>query len=245
MADDVSGLADGRVVDAERLGKAYGRSIVLRDLTLSVAAGESVAIFGPNGAGKSTTLRLLAGLTAPTSGSLRLLGADGTSADVRRRVGLVAHQSFLYPDLTARENLLFYARMYGLDDAAGRVDAWLERVVLVDVGDRPVRLFSRGMEQRLALARALIHDPELVLLDEPWSGLDAAAADWLGELLLELRDRGRTIVLATHDFERGLAVATRVLIVHRGSVAWDAPVGAESASAVDAIYRRITGAVAA
>jgi heme exporter protein A len=243
MADGVSGLADGRVVHAESLGKAFGRSAVLRDLTLSVTAGEAVAIFGPNGAGKTTMLRLLAGLTAPTSGSLRLLGADGMSADVRRRVGLIAHQSFLYPGLTARENLLFYARMYGLDDAGARVEAWLERVALVDVGDRPVRLFSRGMEQRLALARALIHDPELVLLDEPWSGLDAAAADWLGGLLLELRARGRTIVLATHDFERGLAVATRVLIVHRGRIAWDAPV--EAASAVDAVYRQITGAVAA
>jgi len=243
MADGVSGLGDGRVVHAENLGKAFGRSVVLRDLTLSVTAGEAVVIFGPNGAGKSTLLRLLAGLTAPSTGSLRLLGTDPASADVRRRVGLVAHQSFLYPDLTARENLLFYARMYGLGDAASRAEAWLERVALVDVGDRPVRLFSRGMEQRLALARSLIHDPEVVLLDEPWSGLDAAAADWLGGLLLELRGRGRTIVLATHDFERGLAVATRVLIVHRGRIAWDAPV--EAASAVNAVYRQITGAVAA
>lgn len=245
MADGVSGLGDGRVVHAENLGKAFGRSVVLRDLTLSVTAGEAVTIFGPNGAGKSTMLRLLAGLTAPTSGSLRLLETDPASAAVRRRVGLVAHQSFLYPDLTARENLLFYARMYGLEDAAARADAWLERVALVDVGDRAVRLFSRGMEQRLALARALIHDPDIVLLDEPWSGLDAAAADWLGGLLRDLHARNRTIVAATHDFERGLAVSTRVLIVHRGRVAWDAPVNASSAAAVDAVYREITGAVAA
>src|SRR5690349_15229254 len=156
MADGVSGLGEGRVVHAENVGKAFGRSVVLRDLTLSVTAGETVAIFGPNGAGKSTMLRLLAGLTTPTGGSLRLLAMDPASAAVRGRIGLVAHQSFLYPDLTARENLLFYARMYGLDDAAARAETWLERVALVDVGDRPVRLFSRGMEQRLALARALL-----------------------------------------------------------------------------------------
>jgi heme exporter protein A len=244
-AERVSGLADGPVVHAEKLGKSFGRSVVVRDLTLTVTAGEAVVVFGPNGAGKSTTLRVLAGLTTPTVGSLRLFGDDRMGATVRRRIGMVAHQSFLYPDLTARENLLFYARMYDLADAADRVGAWLERVTLTDAGDRPLRLFSRGMEQRLALARALIHDPDLVLLDEPWSGLDAAAADWLGELLTDLRGRGRTIVVATHDFQRGLAVATRVLIVHRGQVAWDAPVASDTPSTVEATYRRITGAVAA
>jgi heme exporter protein A len=245
MADGVSGPGDGRVVHAENVTKAFGRSVVLRDLTLSASAGETVAVFGPNGAGKSTMLRLLAGLTTPTGGSLRLFEMDPASADVRRRIGLVAHQSFLYPDLTARENLRFYARMYRLDDAAERVEAWLGKVALLDVGDRPVRLFSRGMEQRLALARALLHDPEVVLLDEPWSGLDAAAADWLAGLLRELHGRNRTILVATHDFERGLAVATRVLIVHRGRVAWDGRMDAQSAAAVDAVYREITGAVAA
>jgi heme exporter protein A len=164
---------------------------------------------------------------------------------VRRRIGLVAHQSFLYPDLTARENLLFYAGMYGLDDAGARVDAWLERVALADVSGRSVRLFSRGMEQRLSLARALLHAPDLILLDEPWSGLDAAAGDWLGALLLELRSEGRTVVVATHDFQRGLAVASRACIVHRGRLAWQAPVTREVFPAVDAMYRQITGAVAA
>ncbi len=245
MAERVSGLAGGLVVHAESLGKAFGRSVVLRDLTLSVTAGEALAVFGPNGAGKSTTLRLLAGLMAPTTGELCVFGDPVAHPDVRRRIGLVAHQSFLYPDLTARENLLFYARMYGFADAEARVDAWLERVALADVAGRAVRLFSRGMEQRLSLARALLHEPDLVLLDEPWSGLDADAADWLGTMLLELRGRGRTIVVATHDFERGLAVATRVLIVHRGRVAWDAPVQADTAATLGSVYREITGAVAA
>ncbi|MCC6848068.1 MAG: heme ABC exporter ATP-binding protein CcmA [Deltaproteobacteria bacterium] len=235
----------GRVaaLGADAVGKAFGRAVVLRDVTLRIDAGEAVAVFGPNGAGKSTMLRLFAGLTAPTSGRLRAFGVAGPDPAVRRRVGLVAHQSFLYPDLTARENLRFYARMFGLDDADERVRTWLDRVALAEAAARPVRLFSRGMEQRLALARALIHDPELVILDEPWTGLDAASADWLVGLLRDLRGRGRTLVVATHDFQRGLDVATRALIVHRGRIAWDGP--ASTADDLDGIYRQVTGAVAA
>lgn len=228
---------------AEGVGKSFGRAVVLRDVAFEVGAGECVAVFGPNGAGKSTLLRLLAGLMAPTTGRLRVFGVAGSDATIRRRIGLVSHQSFLYPDLSARENLRFYAKMYGLDDAEARVQAWLERVALADVGERPVRSFSRGMEQRLALARALLHDPDVILLDEPWSGLDPGAADWLTELLRELRGRHRTIVLSTHEFQRGLDVATRVLIVHRGRIAYDEL--ASPAAPVESIYRRITGAVAA
>ncbi len=245
MAERVTSVTGDLVVHAEGLGKSFGRAVVLRDVTLSVTAGESVAVLGPNGAGKSTLLRLLGALTAPTTGTLRVFGANDAGPGVRRRLGMVAHQSFCYPDLTARENLIFYARMYEIPAPDACVDAWLERVALVDAGDRPLRLFSRGMEQRLAIARALLHEPELVLLDEPWSGLDAAAADWLGELLIELRTQGRTIVVATHDFDRGLAVATRALIVHRGRLAWDASVAQHSALEVGAMYRQITGAVAA
>ncbi len=231
------------VLHADRIGKTFGRATVLREVSLRVGIGEILAVFGPNGAGKSTMLRVLAGLVAPSAGTLRVFGGTAIGAVVRRRIGLVAHQSFLYPDLTARENLRFYARMYALADAEARVQAWLERVDLAQASERPVRLFSRGMEQRLALARALLHDPELILLDEPWSGLDAAAADWLAGLLGELRDRGRTVLVATHDFQRGLDVATRVLIVHRGRVVCDAP--ATRDMPLDAVYRELTGAVAA
>ena len=236
--------ADGvAVVAAEGVGKAFGRAVVLRDVTLRIQAGQAIAVFGPNGAGKSTMLRLFAGLMAPTGGRLRTFGVAGPDPAVRRRIGLVAHQSFLYPDLTARENLVFYARMFGLSDVEERVRVWLDRVALADAAARPVRLFSRGMEQRLALARALIHEPDLVILDEPWTGLDAASSDWLADLLRELRDRGRTIVVATHDFQRGLDLATRVLIVHRGRVAWDGAVS--TAASLEGVYRQITGAVAA
>ncbi len=241
MPEDVS----APVVHAERLTKAFGRAIVLRELSLDVAAGEAVAIFGPNGAGKSTLLRLCATLMTPTAGTLRLFGGPADSRAARRRIGLVGHQSFLYPDLTARENLCFYARMHGREDGGRVADEWLARVALSEAADRPVRLFSRGMEQRLALARGLLHEPDLILLDEPWSGLDAAAADWLDGLLVEQRRRGRTILASTHDFQRGLAVADRAVILHRGRVAWDNPVGDDAVTVVDAMYRRITGAVAA
>ena len=216
------------VVDADTIAKSFGRVRVLRGLTLRVDGGDTVALFGPNGAGKSTLLRLCATLYAPTAGTLGLLG----------------HQSFLYPDLSARENLVFYGRLYGLPRPEHAADAWLERVGLAANATRSVRVFSRGMEQRLALARTLLHDPELLLLDEPWSALDAAGADLLSEILEGLRADGRTIVVATHDFERGRAVAARAVILHGGRVVWEASPSDATAS-VEAAYRQVTGAVAA
>ena len=232
-------------IEAEEVGKTFGRTVVLRDLSLRVGRGETVALFGPNGAGKTTLLRLCATLYEPTRGTLRLFGAEPGSAAARRRLGLLGHQSFLYPDLSAAENLAFYARLYGLRDAEERARAWLARIDLADTGTRPVRVFSRGMEQRVALARALLHDPDLLLLDEPWSGLDPAAADLLTGLLAELRRDGRTLMIATHDFERGLALADRAAIIHHGRVVWDGAADAGALATVATVYRRLTGAVAA
>lgn len=232
------------VVEAEALGKAFGRVRVLRDVTLRVGAGEALVLFGPNGAGKSTLLRLCATLYAPTSGVLRLFGSEEREARTRRRIGFVSHQSFLYPDLSAHENLAFYARLYGLPSPDGAAAHWLARVGLAEAASRPVRVFSRGMEQRLALARALLHAPELLLLDEPWSALDAAAADLLSNLLASLHAEGRTLIVATHDFERGLTIADRAVILHGGRAAWEVS-RAEGLGSVQAAYRRITGAMAA
>ena len=233
------------VVEAESLAKAFGRVRVLRDVTLRVEAGETLVLFGPNGAGKSTLLRLCATLYAPTAGSLRLFGSTEREAGTRRRIGVVSHQSFLYPDLSARENLAFYARLYGLAQPEAVAAEWLARVGLSETGVRPVRAFSRGMEQRLALARALLHAPDLLLLDEPWSALDAAAADLLSSLLVSWHAAGRTLVVATHDFERGLAIADRAVILHHGRVVWQAARAAGELGTVYEAYRRITGAVAA
>ena len=245
MPSHVGAVSREPVIEAEHVGKSFGRTPVLRDVNLRLAGGEVVAMFGANGAGKSTLLRLLATLYRPSSGALRLFGRADFGPSTRRRIGLLAHQSFLYPDLSARENLIFYSRMYRLPRPEGAADRWLARVALDDVGSRPVRFFSRGMEQRLALARALLHEPELLLLDEPWSGLDAGAADLLTTLLTSLRRDGRSVVASTHDFERGLAIADRAVILHRGRVEWEAPVGGGSRETVDAVYRRVTGAVAA
>jgi heme exporter protein A len=235
----------GAVVDATRVSKTFGRTTVLRELTLAVARGETLALFGPNGAGKSTLLRLLATISRATGGRLLLFGSERFTADVRRRIGVVTHQSFLYPELGARENLIFYGRLYEVAHPERAADAWLERVALADEARRPVRLLSRGMEQRLAVARALLHEPELILLDEPWSGLDAAAADLLTAILRDVRAGGRTIVVATHDFDRGLALADRAAILHRGRLVWESRVEAAAPPAVGDIYRSVTGAVAA
>jgi heme exporter protein A len=226
------------------VAKSFGRTTVLRHLDLCVAAGESLAIFGPNGAGKSTLLRLCATLQRPGAGRIALFGETDGGPAVRRRIGLLGHQSFLYPDLSARENLVFFARAYGVAEAERVAAEWLARVALADTGARPLRVFSRGMEQRVALARALLHDPDLVLLDEPWSGLDPAAADVLTTMLQALRRERRTLLIATHDFQRGLAVADRAVILHGGRIAWSAG-AVEAPAALDAIYRRVTGAVAA
>lgn len=232
-------------IAAEGVEKSFGRTRVLRALDLRVDRGETLAVFGPNGAGKSTLLRMCAGLSRPTGGTLRLFDSDGSSAALRRRIGLVAHASMLYLDLSARENLAFYGRLYGVPHTEAAADAWLARVGLAHAASRPVRVFSRGMEQRLALARALLHDPDLVVLDEPWSGLDAAGTAILDGMLTDLRRAGRTIVVATHDLARGLALADRAVILHDGRVACEATGGVGAFDAVDAAYRRITGAVAA
>jgi heme exporter protein A len=245
MPEHMSVAESEPVVEAVGVGKSFGRAVVLRDFSLRVGRGETVALFGPNGAGKSTLLRLCATLYRPSAGRLAVFGHEGTSAALRRRIGLLTHQSFLYPDLSARENLIFYGRMYAVAHPEHAVDAWLERVALANTGARPVRVFSRGMEQRLALARTLLHEPELLLLDEPWSGLDPAAADVLTHLLAALKRDGRTILFATHDFERGLALADRALILHGGRLVWETADAAVERPALDAIYRRLTGAVAA
>lgn len=233
------------VVEADAVGKSFGRTPVLRDVDLQVARGEALTIFGPNGAGKSTLLRMCATLTRPTSGRLRLFGSEATGPEVRRRIGVVAHQSFCYPDLTARENLMFFARAYGTSAPERAAMSWLDRVGLADAAHRPLRVLSRGMEQRLALARALLPTPDLLLLDEPWSGLDATAADGLTGLLATAKHEGRTVIIVTHDLDRGLAIADRACILHRGSIAWEGAVEDDARARFDAAYRRVTAPVAA
>jgi len=205
------------------LRRRFGTHVALRDVDANIPPGRITTIFGPNGAGKSTLLGILAGSLRPTEGSVSWRGEklDPRSADWRSRIGVLSHQTHLYAPLGARENLTFHARMHGID--APDLDGALERVDLLSRADDRVSGFSRGMRQRLALARTLLHDPDVVLLDEPFTGLDSHASRLLEGVLRTLRDGRRTVVLVTHALGEGLALADRVLLLVRGSVRLDAP----------------------
>jgi len=201
------------------LEKRFGAVVALRSVDLEVPGGSTVGVLGANGAGKSTLLRILAGLVKPTAGSLDHVGANASERYGRRRaVGFAGHASLLYPQLTARENLVFAARLYGMRDASSRAEALLSEQGLSEVADRRAGHFSRGMSQRLSIARALVHDPTLVLLDEPFTGLDRRAGDRLAALLTQLRSDGRTLVLTTHDVERASALCDAAFVLERGRV---------------------------
>jgi heme exporter protein A len=209
---------------ATGLSKSIDTRWILRDVDLEIRAGEFVAILGANGAGKSTLLNILATLTPPTSGELHLFSrrAAGDCRDLRARIGLIGHQSMLYRDLTARENLEFFCRLYGVPNPAKRATRLLEVMGLSDRADDPVKSFSRGMVQRVAIARALVHDPELILADEPFDGLDAPSTAATEQLLSRLHETGKTIVLVNHDIAQSLRVARRVVVLSRGSIVTDA-----------------------
>ena len=212
------------MIETRSLKKTFGLRPVLRGVDLAVAPGECLALMGPNGAGKTTLLRILATLSKPTAGLVRVanLPLPAAAGEVRRRLGVVAHHPLLYSDLTADENLQFYARMYGLSSFGARIAAVLEQVGLAARRHDLVRTFSRGMQQRLAIGRALLHDPEVMMLDEPYTGLDPHAAEMLDQVLAEARRGGRTTLLTTHDLGRALALADRVAILARGTIVFSA-----------------------
>ena len=208
------------VVEAVGLERRFASVRALGRLDLEVRAGESLTIFGPNGAGKTTLVKLLATVLEPSAGTLRLFGEERPRPALRRRIGVVSHGSFLYGELSAVENLRFYASLFGVEEAEARIEAMLAEVGLEPWRDRPLRTFSSGMEQRLALARAFLHDPDLLLLDEPYTGLDPQAVAHLQEILLRFHRRGKAIVLTTHDIGRGLEVCDRAAILLRGRLVW-------------------------
>jgi len=218
---------------ASGLGKRFGRSIALDGVDLELPAGASLAVLGPNGAGKSTLLRLIAGLARPTAGSLTVGGIPAHRPAARARVGFIGHASLLYPSLTARENLLFAARLQQAPAAAVRVERWLEESGLAPFADVPVSHFSRGMSQRLAIARGLIHDPPLLLLDEPFAGLDPRAATRLAEQLASSHAAGRTLVLVTHDPKRAAELSDRAIVLAAGRIVFDRCGGEAGAAALD------------
>ena len=230
----------------QALTRRYGPLRALDGVDLRLEQGEFLTVFGPNGAGKSTLLKILAGLVRPTTGSVKLFGFNPRSEPdaVKRRLGLIAHTGLLYGGLTARDNLRFYARMYDLPAPEPRADALLAEVGLSGRADDLVRGFSRGMQQRLSIARALIHDPEIVLLDEPYTGLDQHASRMLRGILEHVRGRGRSVVMVTHHLEEGLEVSSRVAIMSRGRIAWESATASMSRESLERTYLDVVGAAA-
>lgn len=228
----------GLALEAAGLSKRFGAVLALDGVGLRVGVGEAVALFGPNGAGKTTLLRILGLGLRPGAGWIRVAGLDPQRDEraIRRRIGVISHQSFLYDDLTARENLQLFARLYAVPEPTRRSDELLARFELEHRAHDRVRELSRGLQQRLALARALVHDPAIVLLDEPFSGLDPHAAEVLRNTLHGLRGRGRTFLLVTHDLQQGLELAERWIVLARGRIVNEGPSRGTDAATFAAAY---------
>lgn len=232
------------LIQVRGLVKTYGLLPVLRGLDLDIQRGESVALLGSNGSGKSTFMRLISALGKPTAGRITVGGWElpREAAAVRAQIGMVAHKPLLYENLTALENLHFFARLYHVPDGVARSAALLDRVGLTKRGHDLVRTFSRGMLQRLAIARALLHEPEVLLFDEPHTGLDQDAASMLDAVVMDQRASGRTVLMATHELERAARLSSRIIILARGAVSADVPSDGMSGAELAALYAAKAGA---
>ncbi|HEX6573865.1 MAG TPA: heme ABC exporter ATP-binding protein CcmA [Gemmatimonadaceae bacterium] len=207
------------VITTENLTRKFGARRAVDSVSISVSSGESLVLFGPNGAGKTTLLRMLGGILKPSSGGAKIgdVSMPG-GADVRRRIGIVSHHSLLYDALTARENVEFAARLYGVRQYRQNAMQALEAMQIDDRADTRVSELSRGMKQRVSVARAIVHNPDVLLADEPFTGLDVVGAKALSTLLIESRSRGAALVIVTHNVDEGLSLATRAAIMNRGSM---------------------------
>lgn len=226
------------MIEVKKLTKSFGTLYALRGIDLQISRGTFLTIFGPNGAGKTTFLRILATLSRASSGRILIDGKPlkHQAEAVRRRLGVIAHATFLYDELTAVENLRFYGKMFDLKDIAGRSEQVLEDVGLGSRKNDLVRTFSRGMQQRLSIARAMLHDPDILLLDEPYTGLDQHAAKMLTDWLARLRSENRTIIMVTHELDSGITLAERAAIFLRGKLAYHEAVNSSSREAFRNIY---------
>jgi heme exporter protein A len=215
--------ANTPALEAENIRKTFGHFIALAGVSLKIKRGEFVALFGRNGAGKTTFLKVAATLVRPTEGTIRIEGFEirDEPEEARRRIGFLSHNTYLYRDLNCIENLRFFARLYSITDPEPRIAALLDRVGLRRRAREPIRGFSRGLHQRLGIARVMLHDPAVIILDEPYTGLDANAVETLNQMLDEASAAGKTIIVTTHDLEHGLRSATRAMIIDRGKLVFD------------------------
>ena len=217
-------------LELRNVSKYYGDLAALVGAQLRIGPGESILLYGPNGAGKTTLLRLLATVARPSEGEVLFDGSNVRqhAAAAKAAIGFVSHSTFLYGDLTVRENLEFFGTLFALAEAEKKIAAALEFFTLGKRAHTQVRKLSRGLQQRVSLARALLHEPKFLLLDEPFTGLDAATVATLETLMRQLPAEGRTVVFSTHDFERGAALARRLVALEAGSIRYDGPVEGRS-----------------
>lgn len=229
------------VLSARGLVREYGAVVAVNGIDLELAPGDFLTVFGPNGAGKTSLLSLLGGRLKPTRGEVVVSGQrlDFGDTSWRSRIGVLSHQGFLYAHLTAEENLRFFGKLFDLPDLDRLIPERLEQVGLADRRDFLSRQLSHGMRQRLALARALLHDPEVVLLDEPYTGLDPYAASVLRNVLSSLQDGRRTVVMVTHNLTQGLELANRVAIQVRGRFAWEGARSTIDVGDFERFYHRV------
>jgi heme exporter protein A len=234
-------------IEVDGVTFSFGSLRVLNGISLRLVPGTVLTMFGPNGAGKTTLLKLVAGLLRPASGRIRIEGMEvgEDPLEVRRRIGVISHHPYLYPQLTGLENLVYYGRLYGLKDAKSEAQVLLEDMGLAPVMHREVSTYSRGTVQRLAVARALLHRPSVLLLDEPFTGLDYQAGQKLEQLLGSLRDGRRTVIMTTHDIDGGLNLSDRVAILAGGTIAAELPTAGLDRSTFLETYRQTVGAKAA
>ena len=230
------------MINATHLVKTFGRRRVLNDLNLSIVSGEIVALIGKNGAGKTTLVRILATLLKPNAGIITFNNdpMHENLIRVRRQLGVVLHGPMLYPNLNARENLSFYGRLFSIQNLNERIELLLSEVDLTSRAEDLVRTYSRGMQQRLSVIRSILHDPDVLLWDEPYTGLDENSSDKLDIILKQKAEGGKSILLTTHDLDRVFSVATRVDIVHKGKIAFSSPIKKIGQHELVKTYKEIT-----
>lgn len=227
------------MIEIKKLTKQADNKLILRGIDLTITQGETVAILGPNGAGKSTLLKVLATLIKPTSGHVKINGFDlkKDHIEVKKMFGYLPHSSLLYDHYTPLENLVFFGNLYGVKDVENRARKLVNEVGLSFFINEPVKNFSRGMIQRIAIARAIIHEPKIMLLDEPHTGLDQGAITILNNVVLSMKEQGCTTLMVTHDFKQAAAICDRIIIVKNGKIADDFKINNKSQSLVSEKYQ--------